>query len=103
MGVALLILALQPPWQAQTMVFVLLGFAFYLMHGGIQIYATELSTTARSSAMAMHSSSFFLGQALGPVVYGLGFATVGSTWTLVIAALAIAGVGIGAAATLKRP
>ena len=58
MGVALLIIAMQPPWQAQTVDFMLLGFAFYLMHGGIQIYATELSTTARSSAMAMQSSAF---------------------------------------------
>jgi predicted MFS family arabinose efflux permease len=103
MAVALLVLALQPPWQAQTANFVLLGFAFYLMHGGIQIYATELSTTARSSAMAMHSSSFFLGQAIGPVVYGVSFAVLGTTWTLVLAALAIAGVGIGAALTLRRP
>ena len=103
MGVALLIIAMQPPWQAQTVDFMLLGFAFYLMHGGIQLYATELSTTARSSAMAMHSSSFFLGQALGPVIYGLGFSALGPTVTLIIAALAIAGVGIGASLTLKRP
>jgi predicted MFS family arabinose efflux permease len=103
MGVALLIIALQPPWQAQMADFMLLGFAFYLMHGGIQIYATELSTTARSSALAMHSSSFFLGQAIGPVIYGISFAQLGTTWTLVIAAFGIAGVGIGAAATLKHP
>lgn len=103
MGVALLILAMQPPWPAQMIDFMLLGFAFYLMHGGIQIYATELSTTARSSAMAMHSSSFFLGQALGPVIYGLSLGGLGTGWTLTLAAFAIAGVGTGAALTLKHP
>jgi DHA1 family inner membrane transport protein len=66
MGVALLIVAMQPAWQIQFAAFILVGFGFYLMHGGIQVYVTELSTTARSSALALHSSSFFFGQAAGP-------------------------------------
>ena len=102
MGVALLIVAMQPAWQVQFAAFVLLGFGFYLMHGGIQVYVTELSTTARSSALALHSSSFFFGQAAGPVVYGLGFAQLGIGWTLVIAALAMAALGTGCAMALRR-
>jgi predicted MFS family arabinose efflux permease len=103
MGVALLIVALQPVWQIQFAAFVLLGFGFYLMHGGIQVYVTELSTTARSSALALHSSSFFFGQAAGPVVYGLGFAHLGTAWTVVIAALTMAALGVGCAVLLRRP
>jgi predicted MFS family arabinose efflux permease len=102
-GVSLLIVALQPPWQAQFFNFMLLGFAFYLLHGGIQVYVTELSTTARGSALALHSASFFLGQAAGPIVYGLGFAHAGTTWTLVIAALVMAGLGVWCAMMLRRP
>ena len=37
------------------------------------------------------------------MIYGLGFSVLGPTVTLIIAALAIAGVGIGASLTLKRP
>jgi predicted MFS family arabinose efflux permease len=103
MGVALLIVALQPAWQVQFVAFMLLGFGFYLMHGGIQVYVTELSVTARSSAMALHSSSFFFGQAAGPVVYGLGFTHLGTGWSLVIAALTMALLGTGCAMTLRRP
>ncbi|MPZ58518.1 MAG: MFS transporter [Rhizobiales bacterium] len=103
MGVALLIVASQPAWQIQFFTFVLLGFGFYLMHGGIQVYVTELSTTARSSALALHSSSFFFGQAAGPVVYGLGFAHLGTAWTMVIAALSMAALGTGCAFALRRP
>jgi len=103
MGVALLIVALQPIWHIQFAAFVLLGFAFYLMHGGIQVYVTELSTTARSSALALHSSSFFFGQAAGPVVYGVGFTHIGTGWTVVIAALAMAALGTFCAIALRRP
>ena len=38
----------------------------------IQIYASELAPAARGSAMALHSFFFFLGQAVGPIVYGVG-------------------------------
>lgn len=103
MGVAFLIVAMQPAWQIQFIAFMLLGFGFYLMHGGIQVYVTELSTTARSSALALHSSSFFFGQAAGPVVYGVGLAHLGTGWTLVIAALAMAALGTGCAFALRRP
>jgi predicted MFS family arabinose efflux permease len=103
MGVALLIVAWQPPWQVQFGAFVLLGFGFYLMHGGIQVYVTELSDTARGSALALHSSSFFFGQAAGPVVYGLGFTHLGIGGTVVIAALAMTALGIGCSIVLRRP
>ena len=53
----------------------LLGFGFYMLHGCIQIYVTELAPAARGSAMALHSFFFFLGQAVGPIVYGVGLAT----------------------------
>jgi predicted MFS family arabinose efflux permease len=103
MGVALLIVAVQPAWQIQFGAFVLLGFGFYLMHGGIQVYVTELSTTARSSAMALHSSSFFFGQAAGPIVYGVGLAHLGAGWTLTIAAFAMAALGAFCSVALRRP
>ena len=92
-----------PAWPSQFADFMLLGFAFYLMHGGIQVYVTELSQTARGSALSLHSASFFTGQAVGPILYGFGFTHLGTGWTLTVAALAIAGVGIGSALALRRP
>ncbi len=72
----------------------MLGFGFYWLHGCIQVYATELAPQARGSAMALHSASFFLGQAAGPVVYGIGFAKIGMTPVLVVGAILVAGVGV---------
>jgi predicted MFS family arabinose efflux permease len=47
------------------------------LNGCIQVHVTELSQTARGAAASLHSSFFYLGQAVGPVVYGYGFAMAG--------------------------
>ena len=57
----------------QLAAFTLLGFGFYTLHASIQVQATELSPAARGAAMSLHSFSFFMGHASGPVLYGLGF------------------------------
>jgi predicted MFS family arabinose efflux permease len=67
----------------------LLGLGFYMLHSSIQTRVTEVAPAARGSAVAMHAFSFFLGQALGPVVMGLGLAAVGTG-----VALGLAGLGV---------
>ena len=71
-GFCLLVIAARAPWPVEFANFALLGFGFYMLHAVIQIYASELAPAARGSAMALHSFFFFLGQAVGPVVYGVG-------------------------------
>ncbi len=103
MAVFCLILTLRLPWPLEFANFALLGFGFYWLHGCIQVYATELAPNARGSSMALHSASFFLGQAAGPVIYGIGFATIGETPLLVAGAVLVASVGIICSRTLRRP
>lgn len=93
-AIGLFIASLQPPWPVQVGAFLVLGFGFYTMHGGIQVQATELSSAARGAAVSLHSLFFFLGHAAGPVLYGIGFATIGATATLSIGAAAVLGVGL---------
>src|SRR6185312_1385775 len=69
MGLCLLVIAARAPWPVEFANFALLGFSFYMLHAVIQIYASELAPAARGSAMALHSFFFFLGQAVGPVIY----------------------------------
>lgn len=71
---ALTFAALHFPWGAQVAIFGMFGFGFYLLHGCIQVHVTDLSATARGAATSVHSSSFFMGQATGPVLYGFGYA-----------------------------
>jgi predicted MFS family arabinose efflux permease len=102
MAACYVLVSLRPPWQAELLVFVFMGFSFYCLHGCIQVYATELAPAARGSAMALHSAFFFLGQAAGPVVYGVGFAWLGVTPMLLAAAVIIALTGYVCSLKLRR-
>jgi predicted MFS family arabinose efflux permease len=101
-GFCLLIIALQVPWPVEFANFVLLGFGFYMLHAVIQIYASELAPAARGSAMALHSFFFFLGQAVGPIVYGIGLSNGHITPVLVLGAAVMVGVGLTCAHWLRR-
>jgi MFS transporter, DHA1 family, inner membrane transport protein len=102
MGLCLLIIAAGVPWPLELIGFALLGFGFYMLHGVIQIYASELAPQARGSAMALHTFFYFIGQALGPVIYGLGFNTIGIRPVLVVGAGVLVGVGFTCAQWLRR-
>jgi MFS transporter, DHA1 family, inner membrane transport protein len=93
-GLALIVIGFVAWWPLALLCFAGLGLGFYLLHGSIQVYMTELAPQARGSAAALHSSSFFLGQALGPVVYGFGFAWLGARPTLILGGLGVALVGV---------
>lgn len=103
MGFCLIVVALRAPWPAEFANFLLLGFGFYLLHGCIQVYVTELAPAARGSAVAAHSFFFFLGQAIGPVVYGIGFGNVGFVPMLLTASLMLAITGWVCALWLRKP
>jgi predicted MFS family arabinose efflux permease len=103
MGLCVFVIALRLPWQAELVNFAVLGLSFYLLHAVIQVYVTELVPSARGAAMAMHTFFFFLGQAAGPVVYRVGFATVGPTVILTFGAIILVVVGFVCAHYLRRP
>jgi DHA1 family inner membrane transport protein len=92
-ALALLTEAALPPWQLQLAAITAMGLGFFLLHGSIQVQMTELAPTARGTAVAMHSFSYFMGQALGPIAYLVGFAAIGQSRTLVVAAVAMTLVG----------
>jgi MFS family permease len=75
---ALVLIALHFLWAWQIAIYAMFGFGFYLLHSCIQLHVTELSHTARGSAASLHSCSFYMGQAVGPVIYGYGFAHGGA-------------------------
>lgn len=95
-------IALSMSWPVEFANFILMGFGFYLLHGCVQVYVTELAPSARGSATAAHSLFFFLGQAVGPVVYGVGLNSVGVTPVLLVGAVALAATGWICALRLRR-
>jgi predicted MFS family arabinose efflux permease len=81
--------ALHFPWGAQVAIFGIFGFGFYLLHGCIQVHVTDLSSTARGAATSAHSSFFFMGQAAGPVVYGVGYSHGSLEWLMFLGAAVV--------------
>ena len=102
MGFALLAVAVPAPWPVEMVEFLFLGCGFYMMHGVIQIYATELAPTARGSAAALHSGFFCFGLAIGPVYFGYGLAHAGLAPTAILSAVVMFLTGYVCAKVLRR-
>jgi predicted MFS family arabinose efflux permease len=103
MGLCLLVIASRAPWPVEFANMMLLGFGFYMLHAVIQVYASELAPSARGSSMALHSFFFFLGQAVGPIIYGIGLGTISIRPVMVFGAFVLIGVGLTCAHWLRRP
>jgi predicted MFS family arabinose efflux permease len=99
----LVLIALHFPWGWQVAIYGWFGFGFYLLHGGIQVHVTELSQTARGAAASLHSCFFYLGQAVGPVVYGYGFAHGGAEPSILVGAAVVMAVGLACSRLLRHP
>src|SRR5712675_1679905 len=102
MGLQLVIVAFGPPWQLQAGNFILMGWGFYMIHGSLQVFASELSVEARASALSLHSFFFFMGQTIGPITYGFGILNVGKIPTMLTAALIMVVLGFACARLLKQ-
>ena len=83
------LIALNPVWYVLAAVFVVFGIGFYMLHTCIQLHATELTQTARGTALSMHSCAFFSGQALGPIYYGFAFGHAGTSKPMFLGAAVI--------------
>jgi DHA1 family inner membrane transport protein len=89
-ALCLVVIALRAPWQIEFLNFIVLGFGFYMLHGCIHVYVTELAPAARGTAMSAHTAFFFFGQAIGPVVYAIFLDSIGLVPVLLFGAVAIA-------------
>lgn len=101
-GLSLALITLYFPWQAQIVVYTAFGLGFYMLHSCIQVHVTDLSHTARGAAASLHSSAFYSGQAIGPVIYGFGFAHGGPEPTILVGAVVVVGVGLVCARLLRH-
>jgi predicted MFS family arabinose efflux permease len=104
MGLGVMAMSFHPTWPVQVFIFLLFGLSFYLLHGVIQIFVTELVPSARGTATAFHSTFFFFGQSIGPIYYRAAFADFGDTIPLVIGGVVLILTGIVCSAGLfHRP
>jgi predicted MFS family arabinose efflux permease len=102
MGLQLAIIAFGPRWQLQAVNFILMGWGFYMLHGSLQVFASELSVQARATALSLHSFFFFMGQTVGPVAYGFGILNAGKRQALLSSAVIIVALGFACAWLLRQ-
>jgi len=102
-ALGLFIVAFGPPWPVQAAAFAAMGCGFYMLHASIQVYVTEFAPATRSSAVAFHTFSFFVGGGISPVLYGLGIDHIGAATTLSIAGIAMILIGAISAQLLVKP
>jgi predicted MFS family arabinose efflux permease len=101
-GLQLAVIAFGPSWKIQALSLVLMGWGFYMIHGCMQVFASELSVEARATALSLHSFFFFMGQTVGPIAYGFGILNVGKIPTLLTSAAIMVGLGLACARLLKQ-
>src|SRR5678816_4296205 len=82
-------LAFVPTWWLAALAMFVAGVSFYMLHNSMQTEATELAPSARGSAVALFACGFFIGQGLGPLVFGALLHGAGPQVSLVIVAAAI--------------
>ncbi|BAS00400.1 putative membrane transport protein [Blastochloris viridis] len=77
MAMMLAVLVIPKPWFIDIVTLMVCGCLFYFMHNMFQTQATELAPTARGLAVSLFAAAFFVGNAMGPVLFGLTHAAFG--------------------------
>jgi DHA1 family inner membrane transport protein len=57
-------------WWLHALAMAVAGYSYYMLHNSLQTQATELAPSARASAVSLFAAAFFLGQAVGPLLFG---------------------------------
>lgn len=98
-----LLLAPTLPAAVAVAAMFVVGIGFYMLHNSFQTQMTEVVPEARASAVSLHAFGFFIGQAIGPVTFGLLLSNLGRAPALVTCAVGLAALGLTAAHILSRP
>ncbi|MFH5925610.1 MFS transporter [Roseomonas xinghualingensis] len=71
-----------------------IGLGYFGMHNSIQNGVTEVAPKARGSTVALHAFSFFIGQSLGPVLFGTALAALGAPPALIACGIGMLALGL---------
>ena len=102
-GLQLVAMAFGSDWKLQFVILLLMGWGFSLIHGCLQVFASDLSVNTRAVAMSFHVFFYSMGQTVGPIVYGVGLRYLGKFPTLLVSACIMAVLGLACALLLESP
>jgi predicted MFS family arabinose efflux permease len=65
MGMAFLMLAVQPTWLLAPIAVTGIGYGFYMFHNTLQTVSTQMSPNARGTALGLFAAAYYFGQSAG--------------------------------------
>ena len=102
LAASLLVVAFAPGWQWSVPGCLIAGLGFYMLHGTLQINATQMAPERRGAAVSAFASCFFLGQAAGVALAGLAVESLGVPAAIGLGALGVLGVALNFARLRSR-
>lgn len=102
LGAAFALLVVAPAWGWGVLASMVVGLGFYQMHNTLQTMATQMTPTARGTAVSLFASCFFLGQATGVAIGAAVIDRVGAPWVFGAWAVVLPLVGATLARHLRR-
>jgi predicted MFS family arabinose efflux permease len=102
LAAAYVTLAVQPVWWMAPVATCGIGLGFYMLHNTLQTNATQMTPQARGTAVALFSSSLYLGQTVGVTGASLVIDRWGGAPIFAIAAVALVGLGFWFAFLLRQ-
>jgi predicted MFS family arabinose efflux permease len=95
-------LAIAPAWWLAPVAVTAIGLGFYMLHNTLQTNATQMTPTARGTAVAIFSSALYIGQTAGVTAGALVIDRLGAVPLFLATALALAALAVWFARELRR-
>jgi len=102
LGVAYLVLAIEPAWWSAPIAVCGVGLGFYMLHNTLQTNATQMTPQARGTAVALFSSALYLGQTAGVAGASQVVDRFGAAPIFAVAAVALIAMGFWFARLLRQ-
>jgi predicted MFS family arabinose efflux permease len=102
LAAAYLMLTFSPHAYVAPVATTIIGLGFYMLHNTLQTQATQMTPEARGTAVAVFSSSLYLGQTAGVAISGAVFDHFGAPPVFLAAAAALLALGLWFSVQIKR-
>jgi predicted MFS family arabinose efflux permease len=102
MGLAFLVLMIEPVWYFAPLATLTVGFGFFMLHNTLQTEATQMAPAARGTGVALFASVYFLGQTVGVALAAPIMDRYGAPPLFAISAVALPALAFWFTARLKR-
>jgi predicted MFS family arabinose efflux permease len=102
MGLAFLVLTVEPVWYFAPLATLTVGFGFFMLHNTLQTEATQMAPAARGTGVALFASVYFLGQTAGVALAAPIMDRYGAPPLFAISAVALPVLAFWFTARLKR-